>query len=94
MNLWDIVSCHTQKKLKNAGYVIVHRRPTESMLQAAKAGGLWIDEDEALATFRLMVKESWHIQRQAMEKARREIEERSQQDMLFELEPRKQAEAV
>ena len=94
MNLWDIVSCRVQKKLKDAGYVIIHRQPTESMLQAAKAGGLWIDENEALATFRLMMKESRHIQRQAMERARREIEARSRQDMLFELEPMKKTEAA
>lgn len=85
MNLWDIVSCRVQKKLRDAGYVIVHRNPTESMLAAPKASGQWIDEDEAMRTFRQMVKESRRLQREAMEKARREIEARSGQDYLFDL---------
>lgn len=84
MNLWDIVSCHTQRKLRDAGYVIVHRAPTDSMVAAAR-GGRWVDDEEVMLTFRLMMNESRKIQKRAMEKARREIEARSGQDTLFDL---------
>lgn len=73
------------RELRDAGYVIVHRQPTESMLAAPRASGQWLDEDEAMRTFRQMVKESRRIQKRAMEKARREIEARSGQDTLFDL---------
>lgn len=47
-----------------------------------------------MVTFRLTVREPPHIQKMDMEQARREIEERPRQDLLFDLGPHKKAEAI
>lgn len=61
MTVLDIISLEQLRALKEAGYVVVHREPTHSMIKAG-IRNLWPEQRSVTESYHWMVGESIRLQ--------------------------------